>query len=64
MVSFGLTTAASNRLRGAVVLLKPYMTQLAPVWAQMTDKQKQDYREHSPLFASILDLMRPFKDVM
>jgi len=64
MPNFGLTTAASNRLRGAVVLLTPYTTTLAPVWAQMTDAQKQDCLAHSPIFASVLDLLRPYKDVM
>lgn len=64
MASFGLTTAAANRLRGALVLLVPYLESLAPVWAQMTDTQKQTFLAHSPIFASIVALLRPFKDVM
>ena len=61
---FGLSKAKEARLRGAVVLLEPYVTSLSEVWPLMTDTQKRGYLEHSPLFASVIEIMRPYKDVM
>jgi hypothetical protein len=61
---FALSKAEEARLRGAIALLKPYVTSLSEVWPLMTDAQKRSYVEHSPLFASVIEIMQPYKDVM
>jgi len=62
--TFGLAKADAARLTGALVLLKPYLTSLALVWPKMSAEQKRAYVEHSPVFSRVIDLVRPFKDVM
>lgn len=62
--SFKLEKKESARLEAIVKNLELYITALAETWPYMTPAQKRSYTEHSPMFASLIELMRPFKDVI
>lgn len=63
-VSVKIASKDKPKITNAISVVETHLGLIAPVWAQLTDEQRRQVLEHSPLLSRVLQAVAPFRMVL